>query len=387
MWERVRGFNEPANIGGGQPARRAFPCDQVADRGARRAAQRKRCHHPVDGRCLARQVAPGAYHMVLGDVPPARPSGWLRAARRALAVPVQFLLRGGRIADRAQLARDALSPHRLRNPRMACGCDRSDGAPAGQFRRRTPHRAGHRARTAAPGIAADRYQACAVSEPSRPGDVRRTAARCNRAGTRLDRTSRRDRRGRPQGRRLRLRLRGAAPPRAAGTLRAGRHAGYQCRVGCLHRRRRVRGRFAVAVRRLGLGQRKCHRRAGLLARRRGQRRWPPRALHARRMATARLERAGDAYLLFRSRRLRHVGGPQHRWRTPAYRVRVGSGGARAACRGGPGARSCRRQPAGRRRTGATAGQRRPVRRLLAVHPQRLPAIPALPACRGRGGRI
>ena len=81
-------------------APRAAGRDAAADARPRRAAVGRRRDDPAASRRLARQMAPGAHHLVLRNLHPARSCAGLPASRRALALPVQQLLRRRRRAPR-----------------------------------------------------------------------------------------------------------------------------------------------------------------------------------------------------------------------------------------------------------------------------------------------
>src|SRR4051812_24649100 len=113
-------------------------------------------------------MAPGAYHLVLRNLPVAAASAGLPSAERGLRLPVQLLLRGGGTAAcqaEARHADPALGGGGRRLPRP-CRC--GDGAAAGGCpgRGARAHRARPAARGAAPGTAADRYLARPGAEPA-----------------------------------------------------------------------------------------------------------------------------------------------------------------------------------------------------------------------------
>ena len=141
--------------------------------------------------------------------------------------------------------------------------------------------------------------------------------------------------------------------------------GDQPGMARVHRRRRLSHADPVAVRRLGLGPARGHRRSALLARRRDR-------VHPRRPPRDRLGRAGRARQLLRGRRVRPLGR-----RAAPDRSRMGR--FRRLGRPEP------RQPARRGRRGRAAPRRRHVRRRLGMD-RRAPSPPT-PASRPPKGAV
>ena len=190
-------------------------------------------------------MAPGAHHVVLRDLPAARPAARLscssRIAGRSCSTATTKARASGIARPRAR--GDAVAPvaRRSRAPgaptstrRMAARCS-ADPRDAG------PGRARHRPRAAAPGAAADRHQARAVPESARAA----LPARSPRGGARSAAAARHGpRRGDglwheqpggialigPSGDGLRFDNERPAPPRVAGAVRVGGPAGDQRRV-------------------------------------------------------------------------------------------------------------------------------------------------------------
>ena len=90
-------------------SRRATATVRAAQPRHRRAAVRRRRHHPADAGRLAGQMAPRPHDLVLRDLPAARPCARLPPARRALGLSVQLLLRRRGRAPRRAPRRGMLS--------------------------------------------------------------------------------------------------------------------------------------------------------------------------------------------------------------------------------------------------------------------------------------
>ena len=255
---------------------------------------------PADAGRLAGQMASRAHDLVLRDLPAARSCAGLPAARRALRLPVQLLLRGrGRAASArpsaGMIAGPSLDEVRdMARARWTRPCStRSTICRADLIELGLNHEQQHQelmlmdltaafaAQSAAAGACGTRRRR---RPPRLPPPIRWIEGR------------ERDRRDRPCRRRLRLRQRGAAPPRAAPSARAGRPAGDQWRMARLHRGGRLSRSAALAGRRLGLGAGGADRGAALLvaaARRLGPlrpRRHCGRSIPPRRSATSPITR-------------------------------------------------------------------------------------------------
>ena len=171
-------------------------------------------------------------------------------------------------------------------------------------------------------------------------------------------------RNRARGRRLLLRQRDAAPPRLARARSSIAIApGHARRFHRVHRRRRLPAARAVAVRRLGRGQRA--RLAG--ARTTGSARDGALAcVHAARRGAGRSAHAGLPRELLRGRRLRALGE-----RAPADRSRMGGGRARRAASSGNFVESGALHPLALREAPADGTLGAGLRRRLGVDAQRL----------------
>ena len=101
---------------------RRVPPRARRDRAARRASVGRGPDRAVDGGCLADQMASRARHLVLRDVPAQAARSGLQDLRRALSLPVQFLLRRRRPAPRAPAARPDHAAERRRRRRLSRPC-------------------------------------------------------------------------------------------------------------------------------------------------------------------------------------------------------------------------------------------------------------------------
>ena len=113
-------------------------------------------------------MASGAYQLVLRNLPAARTGARLSPVRRALAVPVQQLLRRRGRAAGPRSARHAVATDARRSARLSRPCRRGAGSRAARPRRgcTRPDRARHQSRAAASGTVPHRH----------PRDLRRQSA-------------------------------------------------------------------------------------------------------------------------------------------------------------------------------------------------------------------
>ena len=158
-----------------EPLARRLPPRARGDRKARRASVGRGPDRAVDGRCLADEMASRTRHLVLRAIPAGAERSNLQDFRRALSVPVQFLLRRRRSAPCAPATRADHAAERRGCRRLSracrCGGRAADRKRAGGGRRarvRDP-RDRPASRAAAPGIAAHRYPARLRAEPDRSG--------------------------------------------------------------------------------------------------------------------------------------------------------------------------------------------------------------------------
>jgi hypothetical protein len=204
-------------------------------------------------------VAPRPHHLVLRDVPARAARAGLPAVRRGLEPPLQLLLRRGRPASCAARARPAHPPHRRRGGRLSArGRRPGPGAAPGPAHRRAPGGrggggAGAPARAAAPGARPHRPPAPLLAQPAPTRLPRRSGSRIRGGAAPVGGARGRADRDRSRGARVRVRQRGAPPPRLPRAVPDRLAAGQHRRVPRVRGARRVRAAGALALRRMGRG--------------------------------------------------------------------------------------------------------------------------------------
>ena len=328
---------------------------------------RRRRDHPAASRRLAGQMAPGAYHLVLRNLHPAR------SCRRAIGSTTS----AGRSCSTAIMRAKASA-----TPGRGAGCSAgpastkcANGArwSTRRCRRRCPSLPAEALKLVELGIQHEQQHqelfltdilATFAENPLEPAYGALDPAPCHavgaaRAGSRAARGWSKSARRR----RLRIRLRAAAAPGAAPPPPHRQPLRHQWRMDAVHRRRRLSHADAVAQRRLGLGPAREASSAPLY--------WHDDGTHFTLAGRREIDRAAP---------VAHVS----HYEADAYRP---LGRRAAADRGGMGSRlrvgrPDARPPARPGRPGPAQARRRAVRRRLAMDRLGLPALPRLQA-RGR----